>query len=393
MRARSRENPSHSNTDLALWTVLPFASSAFNLSPKRRRCWMRANYNVLLRNQGNAPVTFTLNALDDEEQLNYQFGEDTLTIEPGSSKRTNLIVRPNHWLWWGKAQQHRFSVQARPQSEGNQHSDSGQVTQQVFFARWMFMLIVVSIIPMLASLWFWYRPQIIDLRTTTTVPVAGDEVMIRWAVTNGPTVQLLINETPVPRITDPSYHIIGEGFTTPPEIKLIARNWMLGSASRSLSVSLIAPTRTPTITPSIERTATPLPTETPIPPPLVEISIPPTEAPPTNTPTITPTPTSQALCIAGSSLSISGQAPPGTPLLLYFDERPVGGGFSDANGNYSIQLGRVLETPGNYVVSVRIRDNGQILRSLTCIVPSPTPVDSPTPDFDLLDEFPTNEAE
>jgi hypothetical protein len=94
----------------------------------------------------------------------------------------------------------------------------------------------------------------------------------------------------------------------------------------------------------------------------------------TSTPTMTPEPDSME-CPAEAVTEIAGQGPPNTPLVLYFGDRPVGGGTTNSEGFYSIPLKIVHErTNETYQVEVRIRDNHKVIRTVTCIVPDPTPI-------------------
>jgi hypothetical protein len=94
----------------------------------------------------------------------------------------------------------------------------------------------------------------------------------------------------------------------------------------------------------------------------------------TSTPTSTPEPDTLE-CPAEAVTEITGQGPPNTPLVLFFGNRPVGGGTTNSEGFYSIPLKIVHErTNETYEVEVRIRDNHKVIRTVTCIVPGPTPV-------------------
>lgn len=94
-------------------------------------------------------------------------------------------------------------------------------------------------------------------------------------------------------------------------------------------------------------------------------------------PTVTPTPLDQLACVPGVPISITGQAPARAPLLLYFDQRAVGGGSASPNGDYSLTLLVGRERAGTYQVTVRVRGSAQVLRQLTCTVPAPTPLPTP----------------
>jgi hypothetical protein len=116
-------------------------------------------------------------------------------------------------------------------------------------------------------------------------------------------------------------------------------------------------------------------------------------ATPTNTPTLLPesqvdpsvnftaTPTSDlmgsyAVCVPNEPLLIRGEGPAFAPFLLYFDNRAVSGGSVGADGLFEISLIVGRERPGSYEVSVRLRENGEVLQQFECSVP-PTP--TPTP--------------
>lgn len=103
-----------------------------------------------------------------------------------------------------------------------------------------------------------------------------------------------------------------------------------------------------------------------------------TRAPVQNGPTLTPTSALPSgleviVCYPGATVTLVGAAPPDTPLLAFFDGRPVGGGFSRADGRYSIDLLIGRERPGTYLVEVRKRASRELVQQLGCDVPTATP--------------------
>ncbi len=139
---------------------------------------------------------------------------------------------------------------------------------------------------------------------------------------------------------------------------------------------------TPTLTPTSTSTAT---------------DAPPTSALPTLVPTSTPrlvatsalTGTADPLgglllitCPRDSTVTLEGQARPTTALLVYFDQRPVGGTLSRSDGSYTIFLRIGNERPGLYPVAIRERDSYDLVRELACEVPGATPTPTlPEPTF------------
>ncbi len=104
-----------------------------------------------------------------------------------------------------------------------------------------------------------------------------------------------------------------------------------------------------------------------------------TSVPRGDAPTLTPTPTllpdvEVLSCAYGVPVVIEGEdAPPLTPLLLFFGDRAVGGDTSDSEGRYRLRLVPGEERPGLYPVSVRVRDTRDIVDRLACEVVGATP--------------------
>jgi hypothetical protein len=91
------------------------------------------------------------------------------------------------------------------------------------------------------------------------------------------------------------------------------------------------------------------------------------------TPEGTPTPSDELTCTPGEAITIAGYGPPRAAILLYFDQRIVGGGSVAPSGSFAIPLLVGKERPGIYTVTVRIRGSSQVLRAVTCEVPAASP--------------------
>jgi hypothetical protein len=78
-------------------------------------------------------------------------------------------------------------------------------------------------------------------------------------------------------------------------------------------------------------------------------------------------------CAPGEPIDLTGSGPPRAAYLIYFGERVVGGGTVEADGTFGARLMMDLERAGRYEVTVRLRQTGAVLRSVTCNVPDVTP--------------------
>ena len=83
----------------------------------------------------------------------------------------------------------------------------------------------------------------------------------------------------------------------------------------------------------------------------------------------TPTPSAGLICAPGIAVMVTGTAPAYAPLLLFFDQRPVGGGSASSNGTFALKLVVGKERTGLYDVTVRVRGTSQVVRELSCAVP------------------------
>jgi hypothetical protein len=77
--------------------------------------------------------------------------------------------------------------------------------------------------------------------------------------------------------------------------------------------------------------------------------------------------TEDLLCPGGATTLLRGTGEPNTPLIAFFDERAVGGGLVDREGNWEIPL-TISEPPGVYPVEVRVRGTNEVVQRFRCFV-------------------------
>lgn len=95
------------------------------------------------------------------------------------------------------------------------------------------------------------------------------------------------------------------------------------------------------------------------------------------------TPTPQAAdisCPRSKIVWLEGEGPPAEAVLVFLEQRAVGGGTIDRSGRWRVPL-RMQEDPGIYPIEVRTRNNRTLVGRFTCYVDTPlgsTPTLSPT---------------
>lgn len=322
--AHSRENPGEQGTASAQWVVLPFHRSSLIIRPRLARGWRRGKYRLKLHNEGNALSQFTLTGEDDEQVLDYRFSpQDPVDIEPGESRRIPLVLTAQQWNLFGSMQNYAFTIYARSPAETSGQIATGQFQQRAVIPSWLLPIVMFSIMAFV-------------LYGSIAPPFLAGMPAYRF---------LNPSETPtstaLPTLTVP-----------PP--------------TTAVPTATIAPTFTPAPTFTVAPTPTDAPTATRTPSPTIT---------PTFTPS--PTPTIGPQCLAGAPVRIEGTAPPFSGLVVFFDDRAVGGGVADANGRFDIRLDPGDEPPGLYNVTVQVRDTREIVSRFTCVIPTPIPTAGP----------------
>ncbi|HEU4323947.1 MAG TPA: serine/threonine-protein kinase [Roseiflexaceae bacterium] len=310
IHATSVSDQNETGTLQTTWRVLPFSKPrAPEIAPRSATRYVRSQlFIVSLRNESNTPITYT-SEMEEHENLYFKLIPNTpVRVEPGKVARIKLKVTPKQWIWFSSGQKYRFTMFSKIDGQAEPFNEVGVYDQQplIGILRWFLMIPF-----MLGSFAYLFALLPIDRKRITT-PFYG--------IFNPPTATAVVLPT-----VDP--------------------------------VLLLIPTLPPPTDPPAP-TDPPTPTSPPPPTPL-----PPTPVPPPPTPTIGP------LCFIGEPFEVSGQGPASSGLLLLFDNRPVGGGTTDASGRYKLILRVGNEQRGRHLVTVRSRPGNQIVRQFTCIVP------------------------
>ncbi|MGH2346909.1 MAG: hypothetical protein ACRDG4_16915 [Chloroflexota bacterium] len=95
----------------------------------------KGRYTLMVRNTGNADLSLTLEATDDEERCRYHFETEDVVLEPGRRQSVRLTVRPQRSGWVGQRAEYGFQVIAKP-AQGQTKTIQGRIVHTPRLRTW-----------------------------------------------------------------------------------------------------------------------------------------------------------------------------------------------------------------------------------------------------------------
>ncbi|RIK35718.1 MAG: hypothetical protein DCC58_20195, partial [Chloroflexi bacterium] len=131
---RSRTNPPHMSTANASLNVQAFNMDEARLEPSTLVGRGGGTANLVLKNGGNTPVTWNIQATGGSPELGLELPSSSVVVEPGATKTIPLRVRaPRRWS--GGTKTLPYSVQAAP-AGGQAFTLAGELSQPVVAPVW-----------------------------------------------------------------------------------------------------------------------------------------------------------------------------------------------------------------------------------------------------------------
>ncbi|PDW02229.1 FHA domain-containing serine/threonine-protein kinase [Candidatus Viridilinea mediisalina] len=296
LRAQSLGAPAETGSARMQWTVAAYADLDVRLLPPSNKSNGPADYQVLLHNAGNAPITTFLN-FEDDGSLGFTLAQDEVPLTAGQSVRIGLNVEAAGRIF-GNPQTRRFAIRAESNT-GQSRLAEGELVHLARLPAWTPLAIVGAVV-LLALLGFINillggseqreatvptpiiatmptatatpfptplpgAPQVLEFRVEPELTAPGELVRVIWSVQGAEWVQIdRFGDVPP----------VGEREFRPEqntEFRLSAR-----AGEQESSVITYAYVAPPTPVP----TEAPPPVEEPPPPPPVEEPPPPVEEPP-----------------------------------------------------------------------------------------------------------------
>ncbi|MFI2423720.1 hydrolytic protein [Streptomyces sp. NPDC018955] len=134
------------------------------LSPRRRRGWLRGRYRLAVRNQGNTAVQVRFTPGQAGEELGFAFAPAQPKLEPGESAEVGLRVRTAKPVWFGDPVVWPFTVDTAEAGEQEEPAEArwddpvvrppldAEFVQIPIFPKWLLVLLAALLALLLA--WF-----------------------------------------------------------------------------------------------------------------------------------------------------------------------------------------------------------------------------------------------
>ncbi len=111
VRVRSQAHPAEALEVPAILHVLPF--SGFGMALEMASGEEKGRFALYLHNQGNAPLSLTLQGIDQAQALLIRLPAGQVRLAAGERRTVVGTVRPRRPRWFGKTREYAFVMQAR----------------------------------------------------------------------------------------------------------------------------------------------------------------------------------------------------------------------------------------------------------------------------------------
>ncbi|MFE0460446.1 ricin-type beta-trefoil lectin domain protein [Kitasatospora sp. NPDC058965] len=182
------EYPDQASVPEGVVTVGQFSELNAELVPLRVRGRWRARPQLAVDNLGNSTVTASVRGLGQGSELRYDLRTPSVQVAPGRAGFVPVELRPQRFLWVGRAQRHEYAVELR-RAGAEALVVRGEYLQPALVAGWL-MPVLAALLALLvgaAALWATTNP------TVTSATVAKAE--------NTPAAQISAPAAPTPVAT------------------------------------------------------------------------------------------------------------------------------------------------------------------------------------------------
>jgi hypothetical protein len=116
--------------------------------PKKLKA-RKGHFQLAITNNGNTVSTYKLEGSDPEDICDFRFKSDTVAVDPGTTKKTPVIVNPRKKPFTGASRSFGFSVKAMP-LEGEPKEADGELDCRPLLPKWAVAAIVLGVVVLIA---------------------------------------------------------------------------------------------------------------------------------------------------------------------------------------------------------------------------------------------------
>ncbi len=203
VRVRSQANPAEVLEAPAILHVLPF--SGFGMALETATTANDGRFTLYLHNQGNAPLSLTLQGVDAAQTLWVRVPSGPVHLAAGERRTVGGTVRPRKPRWFGQAREHAFVLQVHANNpSGFVAALPGRYVEQPRLPQWAAWvgvpMLVLLVVALLGGVVWAVRgtsmqppppPEIISFDVDRTSISLGEQVVLSWSVQNADALTLI----------------------------------------------------------------------------------------------------------------------------------------------------------------------------------------------------------
>ena len=162
--ARSAEDPTGSTVEEGTLQVGAFLAPTAELVPRTSHGSRTGRHDLALDNRGNVPLGTTLEGLDPDRLVRFDFDPPSLSVEPGVAGFAKVLVKPVRTFWRGGAKTRSFQIAVRPDvPDATPVLLEGSYLQEPILPPWFVRAMVALLALVVAAVLLWLlvlQPQI-----------------------------------------------------------------------------------------------------------------------------------------------------------------------------------------------------------------------------------------
>jgi hypothetical protein len=161
---RSAEDQTGSTVEEGVLQVGSFLAPSAELIPRTSHGSRTGRHDLALDNRGNVSMPTTLEGLDPDRLVRFDFDPPSLSVEPGVAGFAKVLVKPVRTFWRGGAKTRSFQIAVQPDApDATPVLLDGSYLQESILPPWFVRAMVALLALLIAAILLWLlvlQPQI-----------------------------------------------------------------------------------------------------------------------------------------------------------------------------------------------------------------------------------------